>query len=153
MSPALSRVICKISSQRLVHRVKILPVSFPRAFNLQWSLSDVIKQNIHIWFLNIYNNGPIRIKRKRESQGTAGALPGGGSLYGVSMADWLLIDVFALIPGELKKKYLMLIASYRVKYWLLWPPSCLWHTPLGLTAPTAWLSCHYFPVSRKHFQT
>lgn len=56
-------------------------------------------------------------------------------VYGVG--DWVLIDMFALFLGEQKEEYLMPIASYRLKYRSSGPPSCLCHTPLGLTAPSA----------------
>ncbi len=35
---------------------------------------------------------------------------------GVSVSDWVLIDMFALFLVEQKEEYLMPIASYRLKY-------------------------------------
>lgn len=75
----------------------------------------------------------------------------GVCVYGADVRDWVLIDMFAPFLGEQKEEYLMPIASYRVKYWSSEPPSCLCHTPLGLTAPSAWIRCHYFFASRGNF--
>lgn len=65
--------------------------------------------------------------------------------------EWILMDMLVRLLWEHKRGVFNAHRFMQAEVLIARILSCLCHIPLGLTAPSAHMRCHYFSVSRGHF--